>query len=412
MIVVIDMGKVLPLSDRLTKTFTTSRPIRRYLIVFAVAILLVVIALTAGRHYLLVPVSPGNGTNSDAGDSDEITTVREATYYVDSNNGNDDYDGRTTDTPFKTIHKAASIVQPSDVVHIREGVYYLSSSLRLTTYGTSDSPIVFEGYPGEEVILSGGMVYLTASWNTLANLQVTGSSQQGIYVFGNNNVFENIVTYDNYMSGLQIAEGDRNLLINVISHGNYGGEHTDGIGISSGYQNTLKGCVVYDNSDDGVDTWESSNNTIENCIAYSNGYNGGDGNGFKVGPGVWNIVTRCIAYSNSFNGFDTNEGADNDIYNNTAYNNGRYNFTSYYYQNTLRNNISYSGGLLMADGPIQSHNTWNLGIYDPGFLSLDPSSPDFLSLSSNSAARNAGESGVDLGAMQYGQTVADLTPAF
>ena len=421
------MGKVLPLVSRLTKRLTRSGTTRRYLIVFAITVLLVAIGLIAGRHYLLVPVSPGNGTNSDNSNPDEVPPVLEATYYVDVNNGDDDNTGMTIDAPFKTIHKAASVVQSGNLIYIRGGDYDLGSQLTFDKSGTLDNPITFEAYPGETVTIDGSnaslsgwqppLITVEANWNAFRNLTIRDSPGRGIYVAGNENVFEHIVTHHHRGSGIHVYESSGTKLLYVTAYDNYDdggidpGQHADGITISSGNNSMLVGCVSHDNSDDGFDTWESTNNTIEACVSYNNGYDHGNGNGFKLGPGGFNTVKRCVAYNNTSNGFEYNNGNGNTIEYCTAYNNDQYDFSDQGNINTYKYNISHYGDVVMSSAAIQSRNTWNLSIGDPQFLSTDPSSPDFLSLSSNSPCRGAGDDS-DLGALQYDEKIADLAPSF
>ena len=427
------MGKALPLSDRFTKTFTISRASRRYLIVSAIAILLVIIVLTVGRHYLLVPVSPGDGTNSDTSDPDEIPIAREANYYVDVNNGNDDYDGRTTDTPFKTIHKAASVVQPSDVVHVREGVYVFDTSLRITTSGTSNSPIIFEAYPGETPVLDGGdvsmnewgeLISVYANWNVFRGFEECDSRGTGFYVTGDNNILEDIETHHNYLSGIQVVGGDQNQFFRIRSHHNYdpgsNGWHADGISISSGTGNEFHQCVCWENSDDGFDTWLSSDTLLDCCMSFHNGYDDGDGNGFKLGQNGHVTVTRCIAFDNGMDGgtsdpitgFTNNvDGVQIVVDHCTALNNRDSDYEDYL-NNEWRNSI---GGWMQTWGsgnPTESHNSWNLGIDDPKYISTDPNSPDFLALRSDSPCRGAASDGSDIGALQYGERITDICPVW
>ena len=62
-----------------------------------------------------------------------------ATYYV-ATNGSDSNPG-TYSQPFRTIQKAANIVQPGDMVNVLPGVY--SGLVKTTVSGTSGSPIRF-----------------------------------------------------------------------------------------------------------------------------------------------------------------------------------------------------------------------------------------------------------------------------
>ncbi len=74
-----------------------------------------------------------------------------ATDYYVSKEGNDDNAG-TEAEPFLTISKAASIATAGDVVYIMGGVY--RETVTPPRSGTEGNPIVFQGVPGEAVIIS------------------------------------------------------------------------------------------------------------------------------------------------------------------------------------------------------------------------------------------------------------------
>jgi parallel beta-helix repeat protein len=79
------------------------------------------------------------------------STASAASYYV-STTGNDSASG-AIDAPFKTIKAASRIAKPGDIVNVRGGVYYESSSL--STKGTAAARVVFRAMPGEQAILDG-----------------------------------------------------------------------------------------------------------------------------------------------------------------------------------------------------------------------------------------------------------------
>lgn len=58
----------------------------------------------------------------------------------------------TIDAPFKSLTKAAATVAAGDTCLIREGVY--EETLAPARSGTAASPIVFQAYPGEKVVIS------------------------------------------------------------------------------------------------------------------------------------------------------------------------------------------------------------------------------------------------------------------
>ncbi|SNR31538.1 Por secretion system C-terminal sorting domain-containing protein [Lutibacter agarilyticus] len=64
----------------------------------------------------------------------------------------DDSNPGTEESPYLTISKAASIAQPGDIVFIKEGTY--EETLKPANSGTAGSPIIFQSYPGDKVIIS------------------------------------------------------------------------------------------------------------------------------------------------------------------------------------------------------------------------------------------------------------------
>jgi len=84
-------------------------------------------------------------------------------YYVDGTNGNDNNTGTSLGAPFKTIKKAASVVQAGGIVYICGGVYrenYYNGQTNndpiVPAYsGTSGNPITFMPYNNESVTITG-----------------------------------------------------------------------------------------------------------------------------------------------------------------------------------------------------------------------------------------------------------------
>lgn len=70
------------------------------------------------------------------------------TYYVDATIGNDNYNGSSISTPFKTIQKAADIMVSGDICYIRGGTYRESVTVK-NDYQT------FQNYQNEVVTISG-----------------------------------------------------------------------------------------------------------------------------------------------------------------------------------------------------------------------------------------------------------------
>lgn len=87
------------------------------------------------------------------------------TYYIDTKIGKDSNKG-TIDSPFKTIRKFSNICEPGDTCFIREGTYY--EMFTSAKSGEKDSPITYQAYPNEKVIISGAKI-INSEWNELEN---------------------------------------------------------------------------------------------------------------------------------------------------------------------------------------------------------------------------------------------------
>lgn len=334
------------------------------------------------------------------------TVEVDATYFVDQVQGSDDNDGKTLDRPFKTINRVLTLVQPGDVVCIRGGVYQEQITFKIS--GAPGHPIVWQAYPGEEVIIDGlnrevcerepysikdQIEFDNCNWQVLRGFIVRNSPAHGITVNtgSNHNVIEFVKAIDNYGNGILIR-GDDNQVLDCEASYNFDyagdqstnppqnpGENADGISLD-GRNCVAKRCVVHHNGDDGFDCWYGAHGTIEECIAYQNGSNegcrnrnhgswsrvtfAGNGNGFKLGRGgriypgwtlsgqAYNTVIRCLAYENQASGFTTNGGGGNQILNCTAFRNNRggyggcYDFNSFdYVDNTGEKRNTFKNNL-------------------------------------------------------------------
>lgn len=344
--------------------------------------------------------------------------------------GSDTNDGRTVESPVRTLARAALLAHAGDVVWIRGGTY--TGALDLTHSGEPGAPIVFESYPGECAVIDGAgrtgapnVTLSNVSYNVLRNLTVSGSPDNGVLVTGGgHNVVSNIHVYGSVYSGIANVGSSDNVFQYIVSHDNFDapdGNDADGISISSGDGNRVRYCIVFDNSDDGVDTWRSTNTLVERCLSVHNGFQGGDGNGFKAGgAGVTShtVVRESVAYGNKTNGFDHNTGLDVRFDNDTAYANGGYGFIAAH--GTLRNNLAVDNraGALYGDdsGNVQISNSWNLNVRGSPFASTDATSPAFLSLEAGGPAVGVGSDiGLayqgrvpDLGAVPVGQSLESI----
>lgn len=96
-----------------------------------------------------------------------------ATYYV-ALSGNDTNSG-TQAAPFKTIQHAASIAQADDSVVVRAGMY--RETVTPAHAGAAGSPIIFEPFPGELVVISGAD--LITGWTLIGDNVYSASTAAG-----------------------------------------------------------------------------------------------------------------------------------------------------------------------------------------------------------------------------------------
>tara|TARA_X000000950_G_scaffold28768_1_gene31068 strand:+ start:2174 stop:7858 length:5685 start_codon:yes stop_codon:yes gene_type:complete len=91
-----------------------------------------------------------------------VSTLLSENYYVSKSYGNNNNDGKSVNSPFKTIAKAASVMTAGDICYIREGSYHEIITIN-NKDGSQGSPIVFTRYNNERVILDGTLP-IDTSW--------------------------------------------------------------------------------------------------------------------------------------------------------------------------------------------------------------------------------------------------------
>jgi hypothetical protein len=338
-----------------------------------------------------------------------------ATTLVVATNGGDTAPG-TLDRPLKTIQKAVDLAQPGDVIAIRGGTYALTTNIKILKSGAAGRPITMTNYSGERVVVDGeqlpntpaplggsipradrGTIHQEASFWRITGLEIV-NGPYGIYCSGcDNNVFERLVTHDNYESGFQLQDASsNNLIVNLDSYGNRdprkNGESADGLAIKegSGTGNIVRGARLWNNVDDGFDAFEFlSHILVENSVAYGNGFNRwnfpdfqGDGNGFKMGggdpdPPADHIVRNSMAFDNAAGGFiDNGNPGSLAMDHNTAYRNAKTGFDAADSRSTLTKNLAVGNGTAVSLGSsTASGNSWNIGgtWNDSSLVSTNPS---------------------------------------
>lgn len=332
-----------------------------------------------GENDLIITFTPD--PDQDLGEYTELSTTQNQSIGVTviANKGfyhnkviyvspNGDYKGNGSLEYPLDIYTAVDNVIEGQTIVLLEGTYLLPKSLKIQRGmdGTADAPIKMIADPDAKTRpvldfqgLSAGIVHGGDYWY-FYGFDVTRSAdmQKGFQVSGNYNVLDNINTYYNGNTGIQISRyagtdlypdwPAYNLILNCTSYCNYdaGFEDADGFAakLTVGEGNVFDGCVAYNNADDGwdlyakVETGSIGSVTIKNCVAYANGFvpgiegKTGNGNGFKLGGSSLSGKHQLInsyAFYNLAKGIDSNSCPDVIVTDCISYNNGSYNVALY-----------------------------------------------------------------------------------
>ncbi len=267
------------------------------------------------------------------------------------------------------IYTAVSVVRPGQTIVLMEGTYQLEKQVKIQRgiNGTEEKPIRMVADPDAKtrpvldfLRLGTGIVHGGDYWFFYGfDVTNTADMQKGFQVSGNHNVLDNIHTYHNGNTGIQLSRysghdltiadwPSYNLILNCTSYGNAdaGEEDADGFAakLTCGVGNVFDGCLAYNNADDGwdlyakVETGAIGSVTIRNCVAYANGIREdgtvgkGNGNGFKLGgssiSGKHQLI-NSYAFFNKAKGIDSNSCPDIIVENCISYNNGSHNVAFY-----------------------------------------------------------------------------------
>lgn len=350
-----------------------------------------------------------------------------------------------------TLAAAITQIAPGKTIYLRGGTYSLSTTITIerNNSGVSGSRKNIVPYASEKPILdfsaqgfssSNRGLQVFGSYWLVRGIEVKNAGDNGIYVGGNYNRFENVITDYNRDTGLQLGRYSSsvgysewpayNEIINSYSHDNYdpdNGEDADGFAakLTVGPGNVFDGCLAAYNVDDGWDLYTKTETgaigpvTIKNSIAHHNGQtsNGtattnSDGNGFKLGGdkiAVNHIVQNSIAYQNKKHGFTYNSNPGSiALKNNTSWNNGESNFAFDTGTHQFTNNLSFAGtnSDKTSGTDVSSTNVWWKNNASVNAKGLVASASDFVSLSPT-VTRNA-DGSLNLGNFLKLATGSDL----
>ena len=279
------------------------------------------------------------------------------------------------------IYTAVKYVKAGQFIVLAEGTYKLNRTVTVPRgiNGTADQMIYLIADPnGERPVFdfskaSAGMVFAGDYWY-IRGFDVTNTAdmQKGVQLSGDYCVLDQVNTYYNGNTGIQISRylssdkfedwPSNNLVLNCTSYANAdrGYEDADGFAakLTIGEGNVFDGCIAYNNADDGWDLFAKPETgpigqvIIRNCVTYGNGFlpdgtNAGNGNGFKLGGSSIqgnHILMNSVTYDNKAKGIDSNSGPNIIVYNSTTFNNGSYNVA--FYTNDAVNTDFFAEGVI------------------------------------------------------------------
>lgn len=280
------------------------------------------------------------------------------------------------------IYTAVKYAIAGQTIVLLPGKYNLTSAVVAPrgVNGTKDARINFVAYPhsNERPVLdfgrvSTGITFAGDYWY-IKGFDVTNTMdrQKGMQISGDNNIVDDVRTYNNGNTGLQISRylstdlfedwPSNNLILNCTSFNNADAGYEDADGFAAkltiGEGNVFDGCIAYNNADDGwdlfakIETGPIGTVVIRNSVAFGNGYlldgtNAGNGNGFKMGGESItgkHELHNSIAFNNKAKGIDSNSCPDIKVFQATSFNNESYNVA--FYTNNAANTDFLANGII------------------------------------------------------------------
>jgi parallel beta-helix repeat protein len=268
-------------------------------------------------------------------------------YYLDVK-GNDTTGDGTATKPWKTFAHALKSILPGDTLEVRAGTY--AEQVKLDLLGLSTDPVVVRAAPGAAVVIDGsnvtlpqyeGLVHVGGTYVTVDGLEVKASKRAGVVVAGKNNTVRNCKIHESNAWGIHleladnsVAEGntvfqnvqknkghtatqwnsgvwvDNSVGVKILENTIYN-NHGEGLLVSQGKTNEVKGNTVYDNWSINLYTDNTEQLLVDGNFIYATAQSGflkqgarplgiliedtGYGSGAKSAKGVYvnNIVAGC-----------------------------------------------------------------------------------------------------------------------
>ncbi len=213
-----------------------------------------------------------------------LSTQQVHNFFV-SPQGNDSNPG-TYQLPWKTLGKAAGMLEPGTTLYVREGFYNEYVSFRAS--GTRSMPIKIMAYPGEHPIIDGmygdpgafaALLVIRGDNVQVSGFEVRQSKLMGIYVYGDYDVVSHMYVHHNRENGILVIHGshstvENNLVARNVLSNEYGQGDNWSTGLSAARDGvsyaTIRHNIVWENWGEGISTFEADHTIIEDNVTHDN----------------------------------------------------------------------------------------------------------------------------------------------
>ncbi|MBD2212802.1 right-handed parallel beta-helix repeat-containing protein [Nostoc linckia FACHB-104] len=285
------------------------------------------------------------------------------TYFV-SGTGNDNNNGLKESSAFRTLGKAAYVLQPGDTIYVMNGTYTHGNPYQAVMYienkkGTASKPITIKAYPGHRPFVKvnnyTGIQIVNSSYITVEGFKLEGNNDNITlqYALQQKDNLNNPHTSNN---GIQITQYSHHIIVRNNQIAKFGGA---GISSIKGDYLTFENNVLFQNclyTPWGANTlgmmysWNSDNNTsqykmiIRGNIVYQNkslvpwkeAGKVTEGHGIMMDDNLntqknsthqpyrgKTLIANNISYNNGGAGIMIYSSANVDVVNNTTYQNAQ-----------------------------------------------------------------------------------------
>ncbi len=263
------------------------------------------------------------------------------TYYV-SGTGDDNNDGLTRSTAFRTLQTAANLTKPGDTVSVLNGVYTDNGKgeniLWVHLSGTASKPIIFTAATGEKPVIKVSTnpkvqfpVYIGASYITLSGFEVIGRARSVTLAHAKAVAKQEEAAYQK-----SVAAHNKNPSVPIVYPSDAETNHSC-IFIDHAAHVTILNNLVHDCSAAGINSETSDYIRIESNVVYNTSW--------------WTVYDTTGIDVHGMLNSDNSAGYKNFVLNNISHDNAN---TQPFYNFSVGNGIPTDGNGIIIDSNQQT----------------------------------------------------------